>query len=321
MKDCTHYEALVFLLNEWTAITLAPNTLNVVCFKCDIVSILQQWWMSFKNSMSQPPAAHHMRYLNFYGCFQVIIGLVPIFPMIRVEISFMPSYSISCVVAKNCGLSGLEKDLLLTKHSIGDGRVLYKGILKNHHYSNYGTPMNSKNIKFLTHLIQGILVKDLESCVQLWEVLVDLQLTYLGIDVCCLLCSEGGTQTKKIISLHQKCLKLKALESYCSCTKCDETKQPLLLSNFPSLIHFVTSIENVTICNGLKYFQYWRNKHSWEIANCNLEQVCILSVTLVLSDSFMIALSAHGGKACLSVWNFNSYRKFSKPYNLSHLLC
>jgi len=345
VKDSTNNEALVFLLTEWTAIMLAPSTLNVVCRKCGIVSILQEWWMSFKNSVSQP--AYHTRHLNFYAGFNVIIGLAPLFPLLHVEISFVPSYCISCVIAENCGLSGLEKDLLLSKRSIGNGRVLHKGILKNHRYSNYGTPMSIKNIEFLTHLsaancgffsmhleqlavacpnlqqlsllrnvnclkslqglraiancqkleglnIREISVKDLESHVQLWEVIVDLQLTYLSIDLCCLLCSEGGNQTK-IISLHQKCLKLKALESYYSCTKCDETKLPLVLSNFPSLIHCITDIENIIICDRLKYLHYWHNKHSWEIANCNLEQVYILSVPLVLSDSFMVALSAHGG--------------------------
>jgi len=184
--------------------------------------------MSFKNSVSQP--VYHTRHLNFYGDFNVIIGLHGSFiPLLNVEISFVPS---SCVIAENCGLSGLEKDLLLSKCSIGNGCVLHKGVLKKHHYSNYGTPMNIKNIEFLTHLsaancgcfsmhlkqlavacpnlqqlsllhnvnclqglhaiancqkleglnIRAISVKDLESHVQLWEVIVDLQLTYLSTD-------------------------------------------------------------------------------------------------------------------------------------------
>ena len=58
-------------------------------------------------------------------------------------------YSISCVIAENCGLSGLERDLLLTEHSTGNGCVLHKGTLTDSLYSNYG---NIKNIEFLTHL-------------------------------------------------------------------------------------------------------------------------------------------------------------------------
>jgi len=105
--------------------------------------------------------------------------------------------------------------------------------------------------------IFGISVKDLENCVQLWEVL-------LTIEVCCMLCSERSTQTKEIISLHQKCLQLKALEPYCKCTKCDDTKQPLLLSNFPSLNHCSTDIENFIICNRLKYLCYFQNSTCWK---------------------------------------------------------
>ena len=106
--------------------------------------------MSFKNSVSQP--AYHMRHLNFYGNVNVIIGLVPMLPLIHVEISAVPSFSISCVIAENCGLSGLDKEMLLTECSTGNGHVLYKGILADYLYSDYGTPMNIKNIEFLTHL-------------------------------------------------------------------------------------------------------------------------------------------------------------------------
>ena len=119
---------------------------------------------------------------------------------------------------------------------------------------------------------------------------MDLQLTYLAIDLCCLLCSEGDNHTKEsIISLHQKCLKPKALESYVYCTKCFETEdlleteELLSLSNFPSLIHCVTDIDNVIIGDRLTYLNYVSDRHSWEMASCNLEQLCILSDSLSLS--------------------------------------
>jgi len=140
--------------------------------------------------------------------------------------------------------------------------------------------------------------KDVENCVQLWEILVDMQLIYLAIESCCLQCSEGNDQTIQI--LHQKCLKMKSLESYyCyACPKCLENKRPFSLSKFPSLIHCITkNIDIVDICEKLRYLQYSGNdiSCSWSLAHCNLEQLCISSDQLVLPDSFMNTISTHGG--------------------------
>ena len=95
-------------------------------------------------------------------------------------------------------------------------------------------------------------VDNVESLVQLWEVLADLQLTYLSIDLCCLL--EDTKAKRIIIGLHQKCLKLKALESHRidGCRKCHENDQLLQLSNFPLLIHLVIEYIDVNnICETL----------------------------------------------------------------------
>ena len=149
--------------------------------------------------------------------------------------------------------------------------------------------------------IAAISVKDVESCVQLWEILVDLQLTYLAVDLCCLLCFEGNDQTKGIIiGLHQKCLKMKALESHCHvhCAECLENKQSLQLSNFPLLIHCVTiDINNVYIYERLRYLWYRGDNQwwPWSIANCNLQELYIESDQLALPHSFMNKISAHGG--------------------------
>ena len=142
-----------------------------------------------------------------------------------------------------------------------------------------------------------ISVDEVESCIQLWEILVDLQLTYLAIELCCLQCVEGDDQTRW--TFHQKCLKMKALESYCcnNCTMCFENKEPLLLSNFPSLIHCITKyIDIVDVCERLRYLQYTGDdlSCSWSLANCHLEQLCILSDQLALPDGFMDSISAHG---------------------------
>ena len=149
--------------------------------------------------------------------------------------------------------------------------------------------------------IVGISVKEVECCVKLWEILVDLQLTYLAIELCCLQCFVGNDQTKHtiIIGLYQKCLKMKALESYCEnyCTNCIENDQPLQLSNFPSLIHCITDDIDINICEKLRYLRYTGNNIScsWTIADFNLEQLCIISDQLALPDSFMNTISAHGG--------------------------
>ena len=150
--------------------------------------------------------------------------------------------------------------------------------------------------------ITRVPVKAVESCVRLWEILVDLQLTYLSIDLCCLLYFKGDALTKSIIiSLHQKCLKMKALESHCfiRCAECARNKkQPLLLSYFPLLIHCLTAdINDVNICEKLKYLWYIGENiwWPWSVENCNLQQLCIESEQLALPDSFMNKISAHGG--------------------------
>ena len=147
--------------------------------------------------------------------------------------------------------------------------------------------------------ITEISVKQVENCVKLWEILVDLHLTNLGIELCCLLCFGKDYQSKQsVISLHQKCLKMKALEaySYKKCTKCVKNKQPLLLSNFPVLIRCITRyIDLINICEKLRYLWYVGNNISiWPIVNCNLQELCVSS-DLVLPDSFMNTISTHGG--------------------------
>ena len=149
--------------------------------------------------------------------------------------------------------------------------------------------------------ILGISVKEVENSVKLWEILVDLKLVYLAIEFCCLLCFEVDVQTKETISiLQQKCFKMKALESSCcvQCIKCAENTQPLLLTNFPSLVQCLTNnIDIIDNCGSVRYLRYTGNNIScsWLLPTCNLKQLCILSDQLVLPDHFMNTVSAHGG--------------------------
>jgi len=156
-----------------------------------------------------------------------------------------------------------------------------------HAIATYCQRLEGLNVLFIS-------VEEVENCVQLWEILVDLQLTYLAIDFCCF----NDHQTIQIS--QQKCLKMKALELHChnNCPKCLENKQPLLLSNFPSLIHCITKCINIVdMCERLRYLQYCGDdiSCSWSLAHCNLEQLCILSDKLVLPDNYMNTISAHGG--------------------------
>ena len=146
--------------------------------------------------------------------------------------------------------------------------------------------------------ITGISIKQVESSVQLWEILVNLHLTYLAIEFCCLLCFKDDETKQIITNLHRKCLRIKALESFRGCTDCTVNEQPLQLSNFPSLINCITRhIDIANICEKLRYLKYVGNNIScsWSIASYNLEQLCIVSDQLALPDSFMSTISAHGG--------------------------
>ena len=350
VRDCSLQEVPVFLLNEWAASKLAPQTINVVCrnWNNDLVN---QWWISFKNSTSQP--GNHIGHLNIYGTYSAMAGFVPTCPMVHIEISLMPSYGISLIAAQNYGFPGSEC-MWLTKRSTGNGHVIYQGRIIEKIDTVYGTPKNIENIAFLTHFnaaryhrlfsehletlavacpnlqqlnlqsnvnclkclqglraiathcknleglnILGIPVQKLESSIKLWEILVDFELVYLAIELCCLLWFDGDNNNKAIIvNLHQQCVKLKALQSHRSkCTECKETKELLSISSFPLLIQCCTNnIENVILHDKLKYLWYIGHRRCyWEVSSCSLEHVFIFSKSLELPDSSMVSMSAHGG--------------------------
>ncbi|XP_065912364.1 uncharacterized protein [Dysidea avara] len=350
VEDSSFHEALTFLLNEWTALGLAPQTLNIVSDDRDAKSFYRGWRkliLSFKISRSQ--SVNHIGHLNAYKCFNIVLGLVPVPPLFHIQIESLPSLNVSFVNVKNCGLAGLDQGcLLLNQRTTGDGYVLHKASAVPR-YRICSIPLKINNMNFLTHFsannyglfhsshleqlaitcpnlqvlnlrknvnclkclrglqaisthcrklkglnIFGISVKEVESCVRLWEIIVDLQLTYLAIELCCLLFC--GVDNQIIVSLHQKCLKMKSLEFSSSCTKCDENKQPLVLSNFPLLIHCRTdNIDSVHIFEKLKYWYCVNDRIAWSIGNCNLEQLCMIVPKVAFPDSFMSTLSAHGG--------------------------
>ena len=154
-----------------------------------------------------------------------------------------------------------------------------------------------------------ISAKDVESQVQLWEILVKLKLIYLAVDACVLFPCQIDEQNKKmIVSLYQKCSNLKALEFTCcdDCRKVRKVGDCLLLSQFPSLVHLFaitstcsTAIRDVVSgCAQLKFFIYSSDRFDFSgvpVLNCNLEQVHFKMKLVDIPETFMESISAHGG--------------------------
>jgi len=167
-----------------------------------------------------------------------------------------------------------------------------------------------RNLKGLN--LSCIAVDNMESQVQLWEILVEMKLTYLDLDLCALLPHEVDEQVKEtIVGLHQKCSRLKALEALYmdgGCSQCNRVSRHgdySLLSNFTSLVHLFidaydhpTAIKGIVSCKALKYFQSTDTAFSLSglvEVYCNLEQVSIYRSIVDIPTSFMQSISAPGG--------------------------
>jgi len=159
----------------------------------------------------------------------------------------------------------------------------------------------------------GISVTDLESRLQLWQILADMKLIYLAIESCVLVPFEEDDQSKEIIlGLHQRCTSLQVLESYNdwhdTCIKCERFNNvpPQLLSHFPSLVYCSTGPTNAVLplpdivsrCKELRYFRYSNESYanlSSLTHYCKLQEVCIAVGRSDLPNTFLSAISAHGG--------------------------
>ena len=363
VKDSSVDEALLFLLNECTALRILPHTINIVlaCVSTVLIARVLDKWLDSGISRS----ADHIGYLNIYRSFNAV--LVPPPPVFQYQIYGPYGLKPLFVNASNYGLLGLKSDqMLLTSRTISNedvihnrrdlihkgSDVIHKAVIGDTDLQNtvHASPLKVNSIKFMTHFsatgcdffypghleqlaiacpnlqqlnlrknanclkrlqglraiatgcqkleglnIASIPVGKVESLIQLWEILANLQLTYISIDLCCLL---GDTKTRHIIiSLHRKCLQLKALESYRinGCRKCLESDWPLQLSNFPLLIHLVIGyFDFVNISKTLRYLWYNGNNIWWP-ENCNLQELFIQSNLLAPPDCFMKEISAHGG--------------------------
>ena len=165
------------------------------------------------------------------------------------------------------------------------------------------------------------IVIEITQVLQLWKTLVDMKLTYLAIelDAITLMSWIRNTinRTKDTVKNYnglfqeciQHCISLKALEIHATYSSVKETRNLLVLSYFPSLVHCVVgdvpdNIEAIiNSCLKLKYFVHtcWTSEFSYRlpVLNRNLEQLCIKAPSVdhktAIPDIFMQSVSAHGG--------------------------
>ena len=163
-------------------------------------------------------------------------------------------------------------------------------------------------------------VKDVESQIQLWEILSEMKLTYLAVDLCVLLPSIEEDKME-LINLFQKCKSLQALEyaieNLETCDRCEAVfvnNSLSVLSHFHALIHLIhfsddnyctTALYNtITSCKQLKYLMFTEihdrySEMNYSISSplcvCHLEQLSIYSECVDLPVDFMSSISAHGG--------------------------
>ena len=166
-----------------------------------------------------------------------------------------------------------------------------------------------------------ISVFDVESLLHLWLLLSCIKnLTHLAVSLCMLKpqCPDGAYK-QTLMNNAKSCVNLQAIEVYLSCTcgQCkDSGDEDILLPHFPSLhycrmfydyVGLIRSLHEhpnmfnqvVNSCHNLQYLCY--DDHSPQgvtlptSINCFLQQLCIESINVHLSDAFLNMVSAHGG--------------------------
>ena len=160
----------------------------------------------------------------------------------------------------------------------------------------------------------GISVSAVENQIQLWEILSNMKLTHLVVDYCIIVTPSTGDagHKKSLASLYQRCSWLLALEIHCLYTSCRSCKEVpiengvLSLSYLISLkycavhnLHSTTTKDILTSCKELRCYRIVN--HSDPLAslslahNLHLQQLYVISTATVVSDTFMMSVSAHGG--------------------------
>ena len=96
----------------------------------------------------------------------------------------------------------------------------------------YAISTHCKNLQGLNLLT--LTVDDATQALQLWEILVDMRLTYLAIELCI---TRRVEDKEKLIYLFQECINLKALEIHFDGRV--KKRELSVFSNFPSLVHCI----------------------------------------------------------------------------------
>ena len=158
--------------------------------------------------------------------------------------------------------------------------------------------------------LDSIPAEEIESHIELWEILSIMYLTHLSIEVCAFqpfaYCDE---YEQRLIMCFQKFSDLQALQlhAYYVCDLCkvcyaSEIKWSLL-SNFPALrycklctddsnaIQDITTAYKELVCF---YCDSWKQLLLTSIHHPKLEQLCIDSVRIVIPNIFMDTILFHG---------------------------
>ena len=159
-----------------------------------------------------------------------------------------------------------------------------------------------------------ISIDDVESYVLLWEILSDAKkLSHLSVPSCYLVGRNVSYHQKR--ELFGSYRNLQGLEyeecvGYCRiCVDLHDLHEEPVLSYFPSLT-YCRSLYNsyailqhiLTNCQQLKYLSYDDCVGIRSLPSsccCKLEQLYISGDLMIIGDSFMSALSAHGNLQCL----------------------
>ena len=152
----------------------------------------------------------------------------------------------------------------------------------------------------------GMLIQDINFCLQVWEILSGMKLTHLTINGSFVgeFIEKDSVQEKQLVALFKQCITLQALQLVAENNSCE------LLSHFLSLRYCrviskgqSTCIQNIlTTCKKLRYF-YCRVTFADDppqlplLIQNNLQQLCISNYpqNIHLDDNFMKVVSAHGG--------------------------
>ena len=248
--------------------------------------------------------------LSEYNCFGTVrYILTPVHKLYRhrnIPISYGQIDSVSCVDFSNVGVNSNHLEQLA---------VVCPNLQRLNLQGNVGCLKDLLGLHAIVHTCQNlegmnlseISVSQVESLVLLWELLSSLKrLTHLSIDLC-LMKSYDANKQKLIINMFKTCWCLKALEitrDYLSdCRECTDVTD-FFFSYFPSLVYcrmycfrYSALAYAINNCHKLKYL-YEKDAFKESILplsnNCYLEQLCINSLFLNLTDELVEVLSANG---------------------------